>query len=191
MPETKVVDATEQKADAKSSDVKDNQPKIYSEEVFKEVVKQRDEIKDRLRSIELANEENTRKYQEEQLKSKGDYETLAKIKTEQSQIAVEAAHEYITDAYLSRLGSKYGIIDEEAISMFAVEFEFSDDFKIMNSDEVEKKFQEWVKAKPYLFKPIDKKPVPKTDTQIPQTKLDVSPGKISIVEILQERALKR
>lgn len=185
------VDASEQKVDAKSSDT-NPQPKVYHEDLFKEVVKQRDDIKEKLRLLEGTNAANLKKIEEETMVSKGEYEKLISLKKNEFDTAIASAKKTVIESHLISLGIKYGILDPSDMKLFDSTLELDEFYRVKNTEELEKSFVEWKKKKPYLFKTEDKKPVPKTDNSIPQHNLNANPsGKISIVEILQDRALQK
>jgi len=129
---------------------------------FKEVLDKAKDYENRFKALEEQQTNAQREYETKQLEEQGNYKQLAERVQQEREQAVRSAYEYISDAYLTQLAAKHGIVDPDAVQLFVAEFEFTPDFKISNTEAIDKKFEEWKSSKPYLFKGDDK-PVPRTD----------------------------
>lgn len=159
--ETKAADAQSQ-SKAEASSETQSQSKTYSEDAFKEVVAQRDEIKRKLRALEEDKERIIKDKEAEELKRKGDYESLMqKVNAEREQ-EKNALKNLITQSYLTALGADYGIAKPEYTKLLDVSVEL-DGLEIANADAVKKAFEGFKKDNPSLFTAKENKPVPKTD----------------------------
>lgn len=183
----KASEEAEDKSGKKSSDTQEQKPKLYEEAVVKDLIAERDKAKEKLRKLSEASETESKKREEELLKSKNDYEGLVKLHTAEHEKAINSAKSRVINSYLKELGLKHQMNELSDISLFNGEIEIDDDYDISNEKDIEKAFEEFKKSKPYLFKATDGKPVPKTDNS-PNKKIDITPSsKISLVDILRDR----
>jgi hypothetical protein len=188
-----VVDATEKKPDG-GTQQQNNQPKMFEESYVKELIGERDKVKEKLRKIEADAEAATKKAQEAQLKAANDFEGLTKLHQTEHEKAMLAARSLIVNNFMTSLAVKHGLQDPADIALFNAEIELDDDYQVTNAKDVEKAFEDWKKSKSYLFKVEDKRFVPKTDNYPYRKAVDQSgDGKktvVPLVDILQQRANK-
>jgi len=135
-----------------------NKGKTYSEEAFKEIVTQRDTLKEKLRVFEVSQLAEKQKLEEEKAKATGDYSKIvADLKEKQTNMTKR-----VTVLVLSALGAKYGILKPEYTNLFNGAIDIGEDLEIKNMITVEKEFQQFVADNPTLFKDI-KAAIPSTD----------------------------
>jgi hypothetical protein len=191
-----VADATDQKLENKDQLQKDN-PKLYEESVVKEIISQRDSLKNKLREIEAKAETDAQTRQAEELKKKGDYETLTNSLKEQTDKQSSILKTKVVDLELAKLATKHNLIKSEYLSIFDRSLVKIDaEYNLENADELEKSFEKFKVDNPTLFKTEDKKSVPKTDNlpfrKYVQENKDTSKLKTtSLAEILAARGVNK
>lgn len=136
---------------------------MYEESYVKELIAERDKAKEKARKLEQQTENEKKSKEEESLKAKGDYETLTKKVEEDRITAQNKAQAQIQKERLSTLAAKHGMVNPDDVALFTGAIVFDPEYNITNTDEVEKAFEEFKKAKPYLFKSLEKVNVPRVD----------------------------
>lgn len=175
-------------SDDKSQLQNNDKPKLYEESVVKEIIAERDKVKEKLRKLESQSAEQAKQREEETLKAKNDFEGLTKLHQAEYERAINSAKSLIVNNYLTSMAVKNGINEPADVALFNFDLELDDDYSVTNGEAVEKAFQDFKKAKPYLFKTEDnKKPVPRTHNSPVSNQAGNAPVKISALDILKEQ----
>jgi hypothetical protein len=120
------------------------------------------ELELKLKKFEDDKAQADRTREEALLKSKNDFEGLAKLHQTEHEKAINAAKGLIVTNFMTLLAVKHGLQDPADIALFNAEVELDDNYSVTNAKDVEKQFEDFKKKKSYLFS-TEKKPVPKTD----------------------------
>lgn len=161
---TPVPEGTGKAEDSANQHQGNDKAKLYEESVVKEIIAQRDTLKERIRKIEADTQVEAKKREEDSLKAKNDYDGLVKLHLSEHEKAINAAKSLIINNYLTTMATKHGLNDPADIALFTPQLELDTEFSVKNGAEVEKAFEDFKKKKPYLFK-SDSKTVPGTDNR--------------------------
>ena len=193
-PDGQKVDSDESgKVQDSATQKQTDEPKLYEESVVKDIISQRDTLKERIRTIESKIETETLAREKEELEKKGDYESLQQKLLDKEIKMKSAIKNKAAEFELGKLGAKHQILKTEYLDIFNADLDVDEDsLTVKNAEDVEKAFLKFKEDNPTLFASEDKsKPVPKADN-FPFLKAKKAEGKnspiIPLADILQQRA---
>ena len=151
-------DAQQQLADANAQD-NNAAGRTYSEEHVKQLIKERDEAKKKLREVEKSQEDEKNRIEQEKATASGYYTKL----TETMQKKEQKWKDRIGQIILASVAAEYHLMDMDDVKLMNIPVDVDEDFEIKNLDDIKRGFDEFKMKKPYKFKNSDGTLVPQTD----------------------------